>query len=447
MAARLIADRNQDESGVLHSRDEFLHDPEFRRIHKIVRRVDGQNRRGHLLETGFKMFWLLSVVLFQGYFSTSTLSTESQLLNIGVDSLTIVSISPASPYRPGVPVDLTVEVDVILSSADSAVLRMGFNSRAIASFVMPANGSAMVHRGRLHVTLHAPSIVPVDWAEKGDFKILVNMGPIVVPGQTWHAFATARKPLPLFRSTTNSGSTARGTSTIRGPEIEPTVRDIIQRHLSRVRSLVASGTPGMARIEGVVEIPALRSVSAVSPSFVLLLGRPDRVLMTSQLIGIGSQVQGASGNHAWISDTPKGDRLVVGTQAAAILGFRYLLTPSVDTSDWSALSSGGSREFDEIRAYKVIRKEKGGARICYYFGISDGLLRGMTYSREGKADEVTFTQRYSNYKTFGYGLVATRVELITKAFKSTHVVRQVTYGPLDSTVFLPPAAIAELVKP
>jgi hypothetical protein len=90
------------------------------------------------------------------------------------DVVTVVSVTPSDPVTRGVEVEFTFEIDVIVGSANDAMVELGFNSDRPNSWKIVAQQT--VQRGGQRVVLKAV-VIPVDWRERGRFSALINIAP------------------------------------------------------------------------------------------------------------------------------------------------------------------------------------------------------------------------------------------------------------------------------
>lgn len=90
------------------------------------------------------------------------------------DVVTVVSVTPSDPVSRGVEVEFTFEIDVIVASANDAVVELGFNSDRPNGWKIVAQQT--VQRGGQRVVLKGV-VIPVDWRERGRFSALINIAP------------------------------------------------------------------------------------------------------------------------------------------------------------------------------------------------------------------------------------------------------------------------------
>jgi hypothetical protein len=119
---------------------------------------------------------------------------ERQRLATG-DKIRIVAFEPSGTVRRGVDTQFTIQIEVDLQSAKEGVARVGFNLDSPTSFRMI--DSRDLHEGiqKVNFTVKAK---PVDWADRGYFAMMVNMGPKTTEAQ-WTPTALAHKAIPVKR--------------------------------------------------------------------------------------------------------------------------------------------------------------------------------------------------------------------------------------------------------
>jgi hypothetical protein len=111
-----------------------------------------------------------------------------------VDKIRIIALQPSEPVH-GVETKFTIEIEAELHSAKEGIARVWFNLRSPNSYQMVARHD--VGGGRQRVTL-AVTVTPVDWAERGFFVVLVNMGPKASEAQ-WMPTAFVQQAISVKR--------------------------------------------------------------------------------------------------------------------------------------------------------------------------------------------------------------------------------------------------------
>lgn len=110
------------------------------------------------------------------------------------DAIRILAISPPEPVTRGVQVELTIDVEATLESGHEGVAMVGFNTESPEKFEM--EDSHQLVAGAQQLTFEI-KVVPVDWQERGEFAVLVNMGPQEKHTASWVPTASARETIEV----------------------------------------------------------------------------------------------------------------------------------------------------------------------------------------------------------------------------------------------------------
>jgi hypothetical protein len=111
------------------------------------------------------------------------------------DKIRIVAFQPPGAVKRGIETQFTIQIEADLQSAKEGVVRIGFNLDSPTSFRMI--DSRDLHEGKQKVNF-AIEAKPVDWADRGYFAVLVNMGPKTTEPE-WSPTALAHKAIPVKR--------------------------------------------------------------------------------------------------------------------------------------------------------------------------------------------------------------------------------------------------------
>ena len=90
------------------------------------------------------------------------------------DKIRIIALQPSGPVRHGVETKFTIEIEAELHSAKEGIARVWFNLKSPTGYRSVERRD--LHEGRQRITFPA-TVTPVDWAARGDFTVVVNMGP------------------------------------------------------------------------------------------------------------------------------------------------------------------------------------------------------------------------------------------------------------------------------
>jgi hypothetical protein len=109
------------------------------------------------------------------------------------DKISIVALQPSGAVTHGVETKFTIEIEAELHSAKEGIARVWFNLRSPKSYQMVERRDLLEGRQRVTFTV---TVTPVDWAERGSFMVLVNMGPKVSEAQ-WMPTTFAQKTISV----------------------------------------------------------------------------------------------------------------------------------------------------------------------------------------------------------------------------------------------------------
>jgi hypothetical protein len=111
------------------------------------------------------------------------------------DKIHIIQLQSSGPVTHAVETKFTLEIEAELHSAREGIARVWFNLRSPNSYRMVERHDLLEGRQRVTFTV---TVTPVDWAERGSFMVLVNMGSNVGEAQ-WMPTAFAQQTIPVKR--------------------------------------------------------------------------------------------------------------------------------------------------------------------------------------------------------------------------------------------------------
>ena len=109
------------------------------------------------------------------------------------DTISILAISPNPPLKRGVQIELAIDVEADLESTDAGTAMIGFNTDNPVGFKMVDSHKLLAGAQRFTFVV---KVAPVDWGDRGDFMVMVNMGP-ESRGDSWRPTAVHREPLAV----------------------------------------------------------------------------------------------------------------------------------------------------------------------------------------------------------------------------------------------------------
>jgi hypothetical protein len=111
------------------------------------------------------------------------------------DKIRIISLQPSGPVTPGVETKFTIEIEAELHSAKEGIARVWFNLKSPTGYRSVERSDLREGRERITLTV---SVTPVDWADRGHFTMVINMGPKATDAE-WAATAFAQKTISVKR--------------------------------------------------------------------------------------------------------------------------------------------------------------------------------------------------------------------------------------------------------
>ncbi len=174
--------------------------------------------------------------------------------------------------------------------------------------------------------------------------------------------------------------------------------------------------------------------------------RPDRMLVTMEMPGVGLLTSGYDGRTAWQNSAMTGPRVV---QDAAELA---------QTQRQAEFDAG----FDLARLYPVMEtvgRGEAAGRPCYNvrmvtaqqdtvtscFDVESGLIASSTVKQRSQMGEMVVTSLMSEYKDFGGVKLPTRTTASMMGQEIVTTIKSVDFEPIPASVFELPAEVKALV--
>jgi hypothetical protein len=112
------------------------------------------------------------------------------------DKVAILIIQPAGPVPRGVETEFTFDIQYTLETIEGGVLTIGFNTGSHGSKpnAFEEVESRVIKRGTDRIVVKA-KVIPVDWGERGQFAVAVNIGPRR-EDSTWRPLAFKISSIP-----------------------------------------------------------------------------------------------------------------------------------------------------------------------------------------------------------------------------------------------------------
>jgi hypothetical protein len=222
---------------------------------------------------------------------------------------------------------------------------------------------------------------------------------------------------------------------------KPAAKDIFAKHLDATGGAAAWDSKKSMASTGAIEIPAVQMKGTLKMSAMA----PDRVVVESELPGIGKTAQGFDGTIGWSIDPMRGPALMDAKQVEQIKrdgNFRKDLALSQDPGNAEVV---GLFEFEGTPCWQVKVDGVGGMPTSNFYARDTGLMRGMSMSAATPMGDLPVILVMDDYRDFGDVKVSARST--TKVMGQTQVmtIDSVAWNSVTDADFTLPAPIRTLV--
>ncbi|MAB29613.1 MAG: hypothetical protein CMJ53_10140 [Planctomycetaceae bacterium] len=172
---------------------------------------------------------------------------------------------------------------------------------------------------------------------------------------------------------------------------------------------------------------------------------PNQQLTTINISGIGEIKEGFDGTDGWELNPMTGPALKKGValeQAARSAKFSTLLNPLDGLTD---ARTTGTAEFGGQPCWEVAAKGPGGD-VKMYFSKAEGSMSGMSMTADSPMGPLNIITEMKGMKKFGDISVATTMTISMMGQSQSLTITDVSFDPIDSSVFDLPPQIATMVK-
>jgi hypothetical protein len=220
----------------------------------------------------------------------------------------------------------------------------------------------------------------------------------------------------------------------------PSPREVFAKHLDATGGAAAWDAKTSMTSTGAIEIPAVQVKGTLKMSAMA----PDRVVVESELPGIGKTAQGFDGTVGWSIDPMRGPALMDAKQVAQIKrdgNFRKDLALARDPGMSEVV---GLFEFEGTPCWQVMVAGVGDQPASQFYARDTGLMRGMAMSAATPMGDLPVILVMDDYRDFGDVKVPARST--TKVMGQTQVMTldSVDWNAATDTEFELPAPIKAL---
>jgi hypothetical protein len=220
----------------------------------------------------------------------------------------------------------------------------------------------------------------------------------------------------------------------------PSASEIFKRSLQAIGGESAVRKHTCMRMEGTLAAAAM----GMKGRMVVQALAPNLFLTSIDMDGIGSMKQGFDGTVGWTSNPMMGTQLLEGNTLEELrrsADFYRELDPG---KVWRVATVKGVTEFGGLPCYEIaVEGDMGNGSLFY--GVADGLARGMRLEVDTPMGKMPTTTRMVEYKPFDGLLIASKTEIEAMGAVQTMTVEKVDFTPIDPKVFELPPDVKALV--
>jgi hypothetical protein len=196
----------------------------------------------------------------------------------------------------------------------------------------------------------------------------------------------------------------------------------------------------IATIEGMkstitMEVPA----AGMSATISAWQRRPNHMVMTLELPGLGQMRQGYDGTTAWATDPMQGPRLVTGPEAAALIDGADFNSMARSPDQFTAMEAAGEADVDGDKAVCLKLTWKSSRETTECFSTTSGLLVETRAKSVTQMGEIEAISRISDYRNVGGIMVPHKITQSAMGMQQIMTTTSIEFGPQPAALFeLPP---------
>lgn len=201
----------------------------------------------------------------------------------------------------------------------------------------------------------------------------------------------------------------------------------------------------IATIEGMkstisMEVPA----AGMSATISAWQRRPNLMVMTVDLPGVGQMRQGYDGTTAWSSDPMNGPRIVSGDEAAALIDGADFNSMARALDQFTAIEPAGEGEVDGEKTVCLKLTWKSSRETTECFSTTSGLLVETRAKSVTQMGEIEAVSRVSDYRDVGGIMIPHRITQSAMGMQQIMTTTSIEFGPQPAALFELPAEIKAL---
>ena len=220
----------------------------------------------------------------------------------------------------------------------------------------------------------------------------------------------------------------------------PPAQQLTQRYVEAIGGREAMLAPRTTRTRGTFAMPA----AGLTGDLEVVTGKPNRVVTTVNIPGMGAIRNGFDGQTGWSVDPMQGARLLSGAELEAA---REQADPLAGVRDPSAFQSMETVEQTTMggqACYKVKLVWKSGRESFDCYAVDTGLLVASINTQESPMGSLSVTTLASEYQQFGNVRMPTKLTQEMMGQQQVLTITSVEFDVVDDAAFSLPAEIQAL---
>jgi hypothetical protein len=250
---------------------------------------------------------------------------------------------------------------------------------------------------------------------------------LAVAGPIW-ATAQTNKPAPAQTSA--------------GSEALPPAREIIDRFIKEIGGEEVFAKVQSQKMVGSVSMPA----QGIRGTLNVLSKRPNKMLITVTIPGLGEIVQGYDGTTAWSINPATGPMLLEGKMLEQLREQAHFDAILHRDEDYKSMKTTAAREFEGKQTYEITLVRKSGQEVKEYYDRKTGLLHAMVMEQETPFGAVAVANIMEDYKKFGDFRFGTKITQKMGPIEQVMQIDSIEVNTVPDAAFNPPAEIKALAR-
>jgi len=220
----------------------------------------------------------------------------------------------------------------------------------------------------------------------------------------------------------------------------PSAADIFKRSVEAIGGEAAVRKHESMHMKGTLSMAAAK----MQGSMEIRMLAPNKFLTSIEMGGIGRMSQGFDGTVGWSMNPMMGTQLLEGRTLDELRRSSDFYKELDPGKVWRTAKVVGVSDFAGHPCYEIAVEGDMGDGSLFY-GVDDGLARGMRMTVDSPMGKVPTTTRMVEYKPFDGLKLASKTEIEAMGAVQTMTIDSVDFTPVDPKVFELPAEVKALV--